>query len=156
MEESSTVQAKEKEAWARDRRKAALAARLMTCCLGIDARPGFDLGAEQAGRRQRSKPYGMGDCVFKDAWEADVEDESGRLELLLVDEHGNILAQSEGNFTLGRALDLLERLPLVVSPHADDWLKNALGEPGPATVRPPGAVQNDKEVEAWHGGRQST
>ncbi len=45
------------------------------------------------------------------------------------------LTKSEQNHQLGYALDLLERLPLRVSPHADEWLRNALGEPGPATAR---------------------
>jgi len=135
MAEVSTVESEASAVWASDRRKAAMAARLMACCLGIQARPGFDLTGEQRGGHQRSKAYAMGECVFKDAWDASPEDESGRLELLLVDEEGNILAKSEQNYQLGHALDLLERLPLRVSPHADEWLKNALGEPGPATAR---------------------
>ena len=137
MAESETVQIKTEEIWAGDRRKAAMAARLMACCLGIQARPGFDLTGEQRGGYQHSKVYAMGECVFKDAWDVSPEEEEfRRLELLLVDEEGNILAKSEQHYTLGHALDLLERLPLRVSPHANNWLKNALGEPGPATARP--------------------
>jgi len=142
MAEVSTVEGETREVWASDRRKAALAARLMVCCLGVPAEPGFNLGALGQGKSSRRRPYAMGECVFKDAWGVSPDEECGRLRLLLVDEQGNILAKSEQTYTLGHALDLLERLPLRVSPHADNWLRNALGEPGPAAARPsPGAAQ---------------
>ena len=136
MSETLTTDAKVGQVWASDRRKAALAARLMVCCLGIQAEPGFNLGEPGEGKSSRRTPYAMGECVFKDAWDLSPDEECGRLQLLLVDEKGNVLARSKETYTLGHALDLLERLPLRVSPHADDWLKNALGEPGPAAVRP--------------------
>ena len=142
MAEILAVESDAREVWARDRRKAALAARLLACCLGIPAEPGFDLAGQDRGGYQRTRPYAMGECVFKDASDDSPDEECGRLQLLLVDEHGNVLAQSKETHPLGNALDLLERLPLRVSPHADGWLKNALGEPGPAAARPsPGAAQ---------------
>jgi len=133
MTEALTVQAEAREVWASDRRKAAMAARLMVCCLGIPAEPGFSLSAPGGGRMS-GRPYAMGECVFKDAWDVAPDAECGRLELLLVDEHGNILAKSGQTYPLGHALDLLARLPLGLSPHAEDWLKDALGERGPATA----------------------
>ena len=89
MTETLTTDAEVRQVWASDRRKAALAARLLACCLGIQARPGFDLTGEQRGGPQRSKAYAMGECVFKDAWDVSPEEECGRLELLLVDEEGS-------------------------------------------------------------------
>ena len=55
-----------------------------------------------------------------------------------MDEEGNALAESAGAFRIGQALDLLGKLPLRLSPHADRWLKDALGEPGPREGRAAG------------------
>ncbi len=131
MEEKSTVQTDAREVWASDRRKVAMAAKLMTCCLGIPVEPGFDLTGPANGDFQGQKPRDLGECVFKDAWYVGPADECQQLQLLLVDEKGNILVRSRGAYYLGHAMDLVDRLPLRLSPHADDWLKDALGEPGP-------------------------
>ena len=149
MEEVATVQMEVKEIWASDRRKATMAARLMACCLGIQAEPGFDLNGLEEGTSSRRTPYAMGDCVFKDAWDVSTGEECGRLELLLVDEKGNILAKSKETHALGHALDLLERLPLRASPHAEEWLRNALGEPGPAAARPEPAPARTELAELF-------
>jgi hypothetical protein len=143
MAEIETVQADTRETWASDRRKAAMAARLLACCLGIEAEPAFDITGEASSKYQRSRPYGMGDCVFKDTWDVSSDEELGRFQILLVDEHGNILAESAQTYLLGHTMGLLERLPVRLSPNAPQWLKDALGEPSPREGRATGDMRRD-------------
>ena len=128
MTETLTGDAEIRQLWASDRRKAMMATRLLVSCLGIEAEPGFDLTNPEERNVASRKPKGLGECLFKDAFCESMDQESWHLQLLVVDEKGNVLAQSKGMRALGHGLDLLEKLPLRVSPHAEDWLKDAMGE----------------------------
>ena len=112
--------------------KCAMAARLMSCCLDIDAEPAFHMTNphDAASPRAKAEPYGI--ALFKDALSFSADGEEVELQLLIVDENGLVKALSKRWFPLDRALDLLARLPLEVAPHADKWLKDALGEVGTA------------------------
>ena len=125
-----------------DRRKAAMAARLMTLCLGIDAKPAFGsasqrgLDPEPAGL----SPRGLG--LFKHAEEFKGLDGEALLVLHVVDEDGRVLASSTSMYSLGRGLGLLERFALPLSPLAARWLKQALGEAdGPVSPGRQAAVE---------------
>jgi hypothetical protein len=110
-----------------------MAARLMWCCLGIQAEPAFDVtdpnGADTP--NVKAEPYGIG--LFKNAFDFSADGEKVELQLLIADEKGLIKAESKQFFPLGHRLDLLARLPLPLSPRAQQWLKDALGEAGPNT-----------------------
>lgn len=141
----------ERKAWGR--RAATMAARLMWCCLGIQAEPAFDVtnanGADTPNVKLES--YGIG--LFKDAFDFSADGEKVELQLLITDEKGLIKAESRQFFPLGHALDLLARLPLPLSPRAQQWLKDTLGEAGPVAGQavPVSAVsagvQIQKEIE---------
>jgi hypothetical protein len=111
--------------------KCAMAARLMSYCLGIEAEPAFYMtNPHGAGTpRARAEPYGIG--LFKDAHDFSIDGEKVELQLLIVDEKGLIKAESKQFFPLGHGMDLLARLPLPLSPRAQQWIKDALGEAGP-------------------------
>jgi hypothetical protein len=123
----------EKRAW--ERRAATMAARLMWCCLGIEAEPGFDItrGRGAGDAKIEAPHYGIG--LFKDALDFSADGEEIQLQLFIADENGLIKAASKRWFPLGHALDLLSRLPLPVAPQASQWLKDALGESGPTAGR---------------------
>jgi hypothetical protein len=114
---------------------ATMAARLMWCCLGIEAEPGFDVTGGQGGwaTKVEAPLYGIG--LFKDVRDFSANGEETQLQLLIADENGFIKAASKRWFPLGHALDLLSRLPLPVAPQASQWLKDALGEPDPTAAR---------------------
>jgi len=112
----------------RDRNIAAAGAIFLARCLGIDAEPGFDL-ANSRGRDGRSfKALPFGQMAFKTLFDMGVFGEQRQLQLLLVDEAGCIVAESRQLYSLGKALDLLDRLPVPLAKNADGWLKDALGE----------------------------
>lgn len=133
MAETLTLEMSDQERRAWERRAATMAARLMWCCLGIQAEPAFDVtdpnGADTP--KVKLEPYGIG--LFKDAFDFSADGEKVELQLLVTDEKGLIKAESRQFFPLGHALDLLARLPLPLSPCAQRWLKDALGEAGPTT-----------------------
>ena len=131
MTETMTGDVAVRQVWASDRRKATMATRLLVSCLGIEAEPGFDLTEPEDKNLATRKPKALGECLFKDAFCESMDQESWHLQVLVVDEKGNVLAQSKGMRALGHGLDLLERLPLRVSPHAEGWLRDALGERRP-------------------------
>jgi hypothetical protein len=110
--------------------KCAMAARLMSYCLSIEAEPAFYMANPHgAGTpRARAEPYGIG--LFKDAHDFSIDGEKVELQLLVTDENGLVKAVSKRWFPLDRALDLLARLPLEVAPRAAQWLKDALDEIG--------------------------
>lgn len=133
--------------------KCAMAARLMWCCLAVKAEPVFDDTDPNVKDTPNFKlePYGIG--LFKDAFDFRVNGEKVELQLLVTDEKGLVRAESRELFPLGHALDLLARLPLPLSPRADQWLKDALGEAGPNTGRAlqgstvPAGIQIQKGIE---------
>jgi hypothetical protein len=133
MAETLTLEMSDQERRAWERRAATLAARLMWCCLGIPSEPAFDVtdpnGADTP--KVKLEPYGIG--LFKDAFDFSMDGEKVELQLLVTDEKGLIKAESRQFFPLGHGLDLLARLPLPLSPRAQRWLKDALGEAGPNT-----------------------
>lgn len=135
MAQTETLEMSDQERRAWDRRAATMAARLMRCCLGIEAEPAFDVtnpnGAGTA--RVKGEPYGIG--LFKDAFDFRACAEVPELQVLIVDEKGLTKAESKELFSLGQVLDLLAKLPLPVAPRAAQWLKDALGEAGPAAAR---------------------
>ena len=130
MAEKLAIEMKDEEGRAWDRRQATIAARLLACCLGIPAEPAFDVS--DSGGRDRAKAKGMplGQGLFKDAFDITGGSETPSLQLLVVDENGETKARSKQAYYLGHGLDLLERLPLPLSPGAERWLKNCLGEGG--------------------------
>jgi len=127
---------------AADRRKAAMAARLLACCLGIPAEPAFDL-ADPAGRdcgRFRDQPYGDG--LYKDLLDLGCWGGARQVQLRVLDECGRVKAESRRLYSLGQAVELLERLPLPLFPRAGRWLRDALGETRPVAARPsPGTAR---------------
>jgi hypothetical protein len=137
----------ERRAW--DRRQATSAARLLTCCLGIAAEPAFDVTSPTGRDTAVLKEMPLGEGLYKDAFDFAGLAESRDVQLLVVDENGRIKAESKQCYPLGEALELLQRLPLPLSPQADRWLKNCLGEAGPATGRPvlAGAVTVTRSTE---------
>jgi len=153
MAETSTLEMSDQERRAWERRAATMAARLMWCCLGIPSEPAFDLtdpnGADTP--KVKLEPYGIG--LFKDAFDFSADGEKVELQLLVTDEKGLIKAESRQFFPLGHALDLLARLPLPLSPRAQRWLKDALGEAGPNTGQVsqgsavPAGIQIQKEIK---------
>jgi hypothetical protein len=125
------------ERWAWDCRQVTIAARLLGTCLGIPVQPAFDVSDREGpnGVKANRKPLGQG--LFKDAYDVTGgSDERPNLVVLVVDENGEKKAESKQCYALGFALDLLARLPLPVSPKAEQWFKNCMGEGGPATGRP--------------------
>jgi len=153
MAETLTLEMSDQERRAWERRAATMAARLMWCCLGIPSEPAFDVtdpnGADTP--KVKLEPYGIG--LFKDAFDFSVDGEKVELQLLVTDEKGLIKAESRQFFPLGHALDLLARLPLPLSPRAQRWLKDALGEAGPNTGQAsqgsavPAGIQIQKEIK---------
>ena len=127
MEAALTAEITEEERRARDRNKAATAAIFLARSLGIRAEPAFDLTSSEGrvGKGYIIPP--LGEVVHKDAFDMGCSGEDRELQLLLVDERGNILAESKELYSLGQALELLDRLPMSLSPGAEQWLKDALG-----------------------------
>jgi hypothetical protein len=123
----------ERRAW--DRRQATMAARLLTCCLGIAAEPAFDVTSPTGRDTAILKETPLGEGLYKDAFDFAGLAESRDIQLLVVDENGRIKAESRQCHPLGGALELLQRLPLPLSPRAERWLKDCLGEGGPARGR---------------------
>jgi len=126
----------DEERRASDRRKAAVAARLLNCCLGIAAEPSFDLSCATGRASATVKDIPLGDGMYKDVFDFGAAGEMPELQLLVVDEDGRIKAESKQMYTLGEGLALLGRLPLPLSPWAERWVKDCLGEAGPARGRP--------------------
>ena len=124
----SVMNVSDQERRASDRRKATMAARLLASCLGIEVEPAFDVSNPLAADTARVKADSFGDGLYKDIFDMGARGESPELQLLVVDEKGLIKAESKQLFSLGQALDLLERLPLALSPRAPQWLKDCLGE----------------------------
>ena len=114
---------------ARDKRLAVLAARLMQTCLGVPAEPGFEVNSPSAAdtARRSAPPYGS--CLFKDVFDCSVSGEESMAEVLIVDEQGLIKAASRDARPIGEALALAAKLPLEVSPRAQQWVMDSLGEP---------------------------
>ena len=134
MAEVTAVGMSREERMASDRRKAAAAAVFLARVLGIQAEPGFDLASSSGrdGERFEAQPYG--EYVYKDVFDMGRWGEQRKLQLLLVDECGSIVAESAQLYTVGAALGLLERLPLPLYPKAERWLQEALGLAGAACV----------------------
>jgi hypothetical protein len=130
MARKSAIEIKDEERLAWDRRQATIATRLLACCLGIPAEPAFDVSG--SGGRDRAKVKGMplGQGLFKDAFDLSDGPDATYLQLLVVDETGRTKARSKQTYPMGHALDLLERLPLPLSPGAAGWIGNCLGQGG--------------------------
>jgi len=125
----------ERLAW--DCRQVTIATRLLATCLGVPVQPAIDVSDPEGpdGVKAKRRPLGQG--LFKSACDVtDGNEERPSLVVQVVDENGETKAESKQCHALGFALDLLERLPLPVSPKAEQWIKNCLGEAGPATGRP--------------------
>jgi len=137
MAESSAGERDVWEVWAQERHRAEMAAKLLTCCLGIKARPEFDLAVNVGTDGESPRLKGIGICLYKDAWYVGPADEGAVLEIVVVDEKGNALAGSVEGHYLERGLELLGRLPLLLSPQAEGWLKDALGESRPGAGQHP-------------------
>jgi hypothetical protein len=135
MAKIAIVEMSDNERRAQDRCMATMAARLLWCCLGIQAEPAFDVTNPNVADTPNVKlePYGIG--LFKDAHDFSFDGEKVELQLLVTDEKGLVRAESSRLFPLGHGMDLLARLPLPVSPRAVKWLKDALCETGPAAGR---------------------
>ena len=133
MKEVSKGQMDAREIWASDRRKAAMATKLLACHVGVAIEPGFDLAEPGDKELASRKPLALGECLFKDARCEVVAGEYWYLRLLVVDEKGNVLARYKRSHPLGHALDMMGRLPLPPSPRAEDWLKKAMGEGRPVS-----------------------
>jgi len=149
MAEALVLDLVDRERLASDRRKATVAARLLTCCLGIPAEPAFDVTCPTGRDTAVLKEAPLGEGLFKDAFDFAALAETRDIQLLVVDENGRIKAESKECYPLGEALELLERLPLPLSPRTDRWLKDCLGEAGSASGRPvpAGATRATRGVE---------
>ena len=130
MAEKSAIEMGDEEGLAWDRRQATIAARLLACCLGIPAEPAFDVSGSGGRDRAKAKDMALGQGLFKDAFDITDGSETPSLQLLVVDENGKTKARSKQAYYLGLGLDLLERLPLPLSPRADRWVKDCLGQRG--------------------------
>jgi len=137
MAESSAGERDVWDVWAQERHRAEMAAKLLTCCLGIKARPEFDLAVDMGKDGVSPRLWGIGICLYKDAWYVGPADEGAVLEIVVVDEKGNALAGSKEGYHLERGLELMGRLPLLLSPQAEGWLKDALGESRPGAGQHP-------------------
>jgi hypothetical protein len=130
MAEKLAIEMKDEEGLAWDRRQATIAARLLACCLGIPAEPAFDVSASRGRKGAKVKDRALGQGLFKDAFDLSDGPDTTYLQLLVVDETGRTKARSKQAYYLGHGLDLLERLPLPLSPGAEGWIRNCLGEGG--------------------------
>jgi hypothetical protein len=124
----SLMNVSDQERRATDRRKATMAARLLASCLGIQAGPAFDVSDPLAADTPKLKAEPYGDGLYKDVFDLSARGESAALQLLVVDEMGKLKAESKESYSLGQALDLLERLPLPLSSQAQQWVKDCMGE----------------------------